>query len=262
MLRFRSLGSGSAGNGTVVQCQSTGLGDGAVTRLLIDAGFTLKQLDARLAAAGLLPDQIDAVFVTHEHGDHIGCAREFALRGRVPLWMSQGTHQALGAPLLDGLIELARDGQPVALGELEIRPFTVPHDAREPLQLVCSDGARRLGVLTDLGHVTGHVLEQLAQCDALLFECNHDPELLARSDYPASLQRRIGGPLGHLSNHAAAQALGVLKHAGLGTVVAAHLSAQNNRPALARAALAAALGCQDEDVFVADQRLGTDWLPA
>jgi phosphoribosyl 1,2-cyclic phosphodiesterase len=262
MLRFRSLGSGSAGNGTVVECQRAGLGHGADTRLLIDAGFTLKQLDARLAAAGLLADQIDAVFVTHEHGDHIGCAREFALRGRVPLWMSQGTHGALGAPRLEGLIQLARDGQPIALGALELRPFTVPHDAREPLQLVCSDGARRLGVLTDLGHVTGHVLDQLALCDALLFECNHDPELLARSDYPPALQRRIGGPLGHLSNQAAAQALGVLNHAGLGTVVAAHLSAQNNRPGLVRQALAAALGWQVDDILVADQRLGTAWLPA
>ncbi len=262
MLRFRSLGSGSAGNGTVVESHGAGLGADACTRLLIDAGFTLRQLDARLACAGLRAGQIDAVFVTHEHGDHIGCACEFALRGRVPLWMSLGTHRALGAPLLDGLVELARDGESIALGELEIRPFTVPHDAREPLQLVCSDGARRLGVLTDLGHVTGHVLGQLALCNALLFECNHDLDLLARSNYPPSLKKRVGGPLGHLSNDAAAQALRVLNHGTLNAVVAAHLSAQNNRPGLARAALSAALSRQPEDILIADQGLGTSWLPA
>lgn len=256
MLRFKSLGSGSAGNATVVEGH-----DGAsCTRLLIDAGFTLKQLDARLATAGLQTAQIDAVFITHEHGDHIGCALELAQRDQIRLWMSQGTHRALGSPVLDGLLHLASDGEPIEVEGLEIRPFTVPHDAREPLQVSCSDGARRLGVVSDLGHVTSHVLERLALCDALLFECNHDLDMLERSDYPPSLKRRVGGPLGHLSNAAAAQALQALKHPGLKTVAASHLSAQNNRPALVRRALAQAMQCQEEDILIADQALGTSWL--
>ena len=256
MLRFKSLGSGSAGNATVVEGH-----DGAsCTRLLIDAGFTLKQLDARLATAGLQTAQIDAVFVTHEHGDHIGCALELAQRDQIRLWMSQGTHRALGSPVLDGLLHLASDGEPIEVEGLEIRPFTVPHDAREPLQVSCSDGARRLGVVSDLGHVTSHVLERLALCDALLFECNHDLDMLERSNYPPSLKRRVGGPLGHLSNAAAAQALQALKHPGLKTVAASHLSAQNNRPALVRRALAQAMQCQEEDILIADQALGTSWL--
>ena len=256
MLRFKSLGSGSAGNATVVESH-----DGSCcTRLLIDAGFTLKQLDARLAGAGLQAAQIDAVFVTHEHGDHIGCAFDLAQREQVGVWLSQGTHRALGSPVLDGLLRLARDGEPIAIKGLEIRPFTVPHDAREPLQVTCSDGARRLGVVSDLGHVTSHVLERLALCDALLFECNHDRDLLARSNYPPALKRRIGGTLGHLSNAAAAQALQALKHPGLKTVAASHLSAQNNRPDLVRTALAQALQCQEEEILIADQALGTAWL--
>lgn len=256
MLRFKSLGSGSAGNATVVESH-----DGAsCTRLLIDAGFTLKQLDARLGAAGLTAAQIDAVFVTHEHGDHIGCAFDLAQRERISLWMSQGTHRALGSPVLDGLLRLAGGGEPIEIKGLEIRPFTVPHDAREPLQVTCSDGARRLGVVSDLGHVTSHVLQCLALCDALQFECNHDLDLLARSNYPPSLKKRIGGPLGHLSNEAAAQALRALKHPGLKTVAASHLSAQNNHPELVRAALAQALQCRGEDILIADQAMGTAWL--
>lgn len=256
MLRFKSLGSGSAGNATVVEGH-----DGAgCTRLLIDAGFTLKQLDARLAAAGLQAAQIDAVFVTHEHGDHIGCAFDFAQREQVTLCMSQGTHHALGSPTLNGLLRLASDGEPIEIDRLEIRPFTVPHDAREPLQVTCSDGMSRLGVVSDLGHVTSHVLERLALCDALLFECNHDLDLLARSNYPPSLKRRVGGRLGHLSNEAAAQALQALNHRNLKTVAASHLSAQNNRPELVRAALAQALQRQEEEILIADQGLGTCWL--
>lgn len=258
MLRFKSLGSGSAGNATVVESH-----DGATcTRLLIDAGFTLRQLDGRLAAAGLAGAQIDAVFVTHEHGDHIGCAVEFAQREQIGLWMSQGTYRALGSPVQGGLLRLANGAERIEIKGLEIQPFTVPHDAREPLQVTCGDGARRLGVVSDLGHVTSHVLERLAHCDALLFECNHDLDLLERSNYPPSLKKRIGGPLGHLSNAAAAQALQTLNHPRLKTVAASHLSAQNNRPELVRAAVAQALDCQEQDILIADQALGTPWLQA
>ena len=132
---------------------------------------------------------------------------------------------------------------PSRIGDLELRPYTVPHDAREPLQLVCSDGAARLGVLTDAGSVTQHMREQLARCDALLLECNHDMALLAASSYPASLKTRIAGPRGHLANEAAAALLAACAHAALRHVVAAHLSEHNNRPELACGALAGAIGC-------------------
>lgn len=258
MLRFRNLGSGSGGNATVIEAFS----ERRVSRVLVDAGFTLKQLEQRLAMAGLSTRDLDAAFVTHEHGDHIGCARELALRDGLAIWMSHGTHLAWGAPSLDGRLNLACDGEPVTVGDLQLLPFTVPHDAREPLQLSVTDGDRRMGILTDLGHVTEHVIEHLAGCSSLMMECNHDAELLSGSNYPPALKRRVGGRHGHLSNAAAAQAMARLAHKGLGVVVAAHLSAQNNRPSLAREALGAALGREPSDVVVADQSLGTDWIPA
>lgn len=254
-MRFRSLGSGSGGNATVVEAGRT--------RVLVDAGFSLRELDARLARAGLVAGQLDAVFVTHEHGDHVGCAVALARRERIPLWTSHGTWQAIGAPALPdlaGLLHCARDGEAIALGDLQLLPYTVPHDAREPLQLRCSDGARHLGVLTDAGCATPHLLAHLRGCDALLLECNHDTQMLAQSRYPPSLKARIGGRLGHLSNDTAAAILADCLHAGLRHLVAAHLSEQNNRPDLARAALAAACGAAAGDIVVADPALGCDWL--
>lgn len=258
MLRFKSLGSGSAGNATVFE-GSSGL---QVTRLLVDCGLGLKVLDARLAMAGLHASQIDAIFITHEHGDHIGCARQLGLRERIPVWMSAGTHAAIGEPDFEGLFQRAQDGVAIDLGEIQIVPFTVPHDAREPLQMRCSDGARHVGVLTDLGHATPHVLEQLAGCSALLLECNHDAGLLAQSAYPGFLKQRVGGRYGHLSNDDAAEIARSLDHAGLAHVVAAHLSRQNNRPDLAREALASALGRAAADIGVADQATGCGWITA
>ncbi len=256
MLRFRSLGSGSSGNATIIEAGS----GHRVNRLLVDCGLGLRLLEQRLARAGLAACDIDAIFITHEHGDHIGCARALALRERLPVWMSTGTHAAIGSPDFDGLLRPAADGASIDLGEIHLTPFTVPHDAREPLQVRCSDGASSLGILTDLGHATTHVLEQLALCDALLLECNHDAALLAASSYPPFLKTRVGGKYGHLSNENAAQIARALRHGGLGTVVAAHLSEQNNRPGLARTALADALGCAATDIAVADPKQGTQWM--
>lgn len=257
MLRFKNLGSGSSGNATLVQ--ASGL---RTKHLLVDCGLGLQQLSSRLAQAQLNEQALDAIFITHEHSDHIGCARQLALQHRVPVWMSRGTYEAVGSPDFDGLLRLTADGQSIDLGELQITPFTVPHDAREPLQLTCSDGQFKLGVLTDLGHATKHVLAHLAGCHALLLECNHDPDLLATSTYPAFLKKRVGGLYGHLSNEAAADIARAIAHPGLVKVVAAHLSAQNNRPALALSALTAA-GTPlwgGPELLVADPLVGTDWV--
>ena len=256
MLRFKNLGSGSSGNATLVEA-----GSGAhVKRLLIDCGLGLKALEARLGLAGLALSQIDAIFITHEHSDHIGCARQLALRYKTTVWMSHGTHLGTGEAVFEGLLNLAQDSVTIDLGELQITPFTVPHDAREPLQLRCSDGNRHLGVLTDLGHATNHVLSHLAGCHALLLECNHDTDMLAAGAYPAFLKQRVGGRLGHLCNADAAQIAKSLNHEGLAHVVAAHLSRQNNHPALAQSALAQALGRDVSDIGVATQDSGCDWI--
>ena len=258
MLRFRNLGSGSSGNATIVEGRS----GASITRLLVDCGLGIRQMEQRLALAGLAFGDVDAIFITHEHSDHIGCARQLALRHRIPVWMSRGTHAGARDGDFDDLLRYASDGVAMALGELSVMPFTVPHDAREPLQLRCSDGATSLGILTDLGHATEHVLGHLSGCHALLLESNHDPALLAASSYPPFLKKRVGGAHGHLSNAASAAIAAALRHPGLSCVVAAHLSRENNRPDLARAALAEVLGCAGDEVGVADPVSGTDWITA
>jgi len=257
VLRFRSLGSGSSGNATLVEA-----GSGArVSRLLVDCGLGVRQLDQRLARCGLATADIDAIFITHEHSDHIGCARSVVLRERIPVWMSPGTFVGIGAPDFEGLLREAGDGTRIDIGDMFLLPFTVPHDAREPLQLRCSDGDRQLGILTDLGHASPHVLHNLAACHALLLEFNHDPDLLAGSSYHPSLKKRVGGKFGHLSNQDAAQIIRAVQHDALSVVVAAHLSRQNNRPDLVRSELGLVLGRDPNHIPVADPLEGTDWIP-
>ncbi|MFS2163855.1 MBL fold metallo-hydrolase [Variovorax sp. Varisp62] len=256
MLRFRSLGSGSTGNAALVEATSAG----RTSRLLIDCGFGLKQLDLRLAQAGLAASDIDAVFVTHEHGDHIGCAHSLSRRNRIPIWMSEGTWLATGGRDFEGLLNLARDDTQFEVGDICVQPFTVPHDAREPLQLRCTDGNRTLGVLTDLGHATTHVLARLSGVHALLLEFNHDSELLANSAYPPFLKHRVGGNYGHLSNTAAAEIARAVLHDGLRHVVAAHLSEQNNRPEIVRRLMAEALGGDEAEMLTATASQGSPWL--
>jgi phosphoribosyl 1,2-cyclic phosphodiesterase len=156
-------------------------------------------------------------------------------------------------------LHFCRDGDRLAIGALEFFPYTVPHDAREPLQFVASDGYRRLGVLTDAGHATPRLIEVLGGCDALMLECNHDRRMLANSNYPPSLKQRIGGPFGHLSNQTSAEILAAIDKQRLKTVVGAHLSKQNNTPELALAALCSVLDATRVSVTVACQERGLEW---
>jgi phosphoribosyl 1,2-cyclic phosphodiesterase len=234
---------------------------------MLDCGFGLREAERRLARLGLEPADLDAIVVTHEHGDHVGGVPRFARKHGTPVWMTYGTYVAAGLGALAGEtaagsafeVVLIDHHAPFSVGALEILPFPVPHDAREPAQYAFSDGARRLGVLTDLGSVTVHVTSMLSRCDGLVLECNHDARMLAQGSYPASLKARVGGAYGHLDNQQAGQLLEDLNHPGLKHVLAAHLSRQNNTAALAQAALAGALGCAPDWIGVADQEAGFGW---
>lgn len=251
-MRFASLGSGSRGNATVVAADRT--------CLLLDCGFSIKETEARLGRLGLAATQLTALVVTHEHADHISGVGPLARRCKLPVWMTAGTAQAVRHRGMDGVdIRVFNSHEPFAVDGIEITPFPVPHDAREPCQFVFSDGRWRLGVLTDTGSSTLHIESSLTRCHGLLLECNHDPDLLRASDYPPSLKERIGGRLGHLANATAADILSRLDCAQLQYIAAMHLSEKNNTPGRARGALSAVLGCPPGWVQVADQDEGLPW---
>ena len=250
-MRFASLGSGSRGNGTLVEYRET--------CVLLDCGFRLKEVEARLARLGKRPEQLAAVLVTHEHSDHIGGVGALARKYRLPVWMTRGSALAERHGKLPSL-NIIEGYSTFSVGDLKIDPFPVPHDAREPCQFVFTGGNCRLGILTDLGTVTDHVTEMLTSCDGLLLECNHDEEMLRRGRYPAALKRRVGGALGHLSNRQAAELLASLERCRIQHLVATHLSQENNRPEQVIQCLAQASGWQPEDIRIADQELGFDWL--
>jgi phosphoribosyl 1,2-cyclic phosphodiesterase len=253
-VRFASLGSGSRGNALLVEAGNT--------RVLIDAGFGPREMSRRLARLNLTGEDVDAVLVTHEHADHVGgvfaCARRFGWT----VLLTHGTLAACGADQAQERTTIIDSHEAFSVGDLGIHPFPVPHDAREPVQFVLTDGAGRLGVLTDAGHVTSHMVGMLDGCNALLLECNHDAAMLAQSSYPPALKRRVGGPWGHLDNAAAASLLGQLDVSRLRHVVAAHLSEQNNSPMLARAALSTVLGCTPDWIGIATQSEGFHWRDA
>jgi phosphoribosyl 1,2-cyclic phosphodiesterase len=251
-MRFASLGSGSKGNALLIEVNAT--------RVLLDCGFGLAEVGARLARAGLHAEDLDAIIVTHEHGDHGGGVTKLSARHEIPVYLTRGTLSGLGSEgraLAE--VKLIDAYTPFTIGDVRVTPYTVPHDAREPVQFVLSDGAARLGVLTDAGGPTPHITQALSGVDALVLECNHDLEMLMDGPYPAQLKRRIAGRLGHLSNEASAEIVRAMDCSRLQHVIAAHLSEKNNTPELARAALAGALGCAPDWIGIASQEDGFAW---
>lgn len=227
---------------------------------MLDCGFGLREAEDRLARRALAASALQGIVVTHEHYDHVGGVFKFARRHQLPVWLSYGTWQAVKDKCEGVKLHICRDGEAFAIGDLEIHPYTVPHDAREPLQYRVCDGQVTLGVLTDAGHATPHMIDALNGCDALLLECNHDVQMLAQSHYPPSLKQRVGGPLGHLSNDAASEILGAINQSRLKKVVGAHLSRHNNTPALAHEALRRGISNTDTHVMLACQKEGVDWI--
>lgn len=253
-MRFASLGSGSAGNALVVEVKQT--------RLMLDCGFSIKETTARLARLNLAPESLSGIIITHEHDDHAGGAFKFAAKHKIPVWLTYGTLKMVTRYLPNQhnlQLNVIDSHRAFEVADIQVQPYPVPHDAREPIQCVFSDGKHKLGVLTDVGRTTPHIEDKLSACEALVLECNHDASMLQAGPYSWSLKKRVGGDLGHLENLASANLLSKLDNRQLQHIVAAHLSAKNNTPTLAKAALAKVLGCEDDWIGIADQLLGFDW---
>lgn len=250
--RFASLGSGSRGNATLVEAGET--------CLLVDCGFPARDFVARCEALGFDPARLDAILVTHEHGDHVRGVGAVARRFGIPVWMTPGTRAAADPGRVDSLNLFHSHAGAFRIGAVEVQPVPVPHDAREPTQFVFGYGRQRLGLLTDLGSITPRVVDAFDGVDALLLECNHDPDLLANGPYPPGLQARVGGRFGHLANDQAAELLAAIEQRRLSHLVAAHLSEKNNAPALARAALESAFGDFDGCLSLLAQDSASGWF--
>lgn len=242
-----SLGSGSRGNGTLVSI------GGAV--FLIDCGFNLKQTEQRLARLQLSPGDLTAILVSHEHSDHIAGVTALSHRYNIPVYASYGTlkngPKDFSCQAFDGDVRFQIAG-------VTINPVVVPHDAREPTQFVLEHHATKIGVLSDLGSVTRHVVTQFTGCDYLLLEANHDRGMLQRGSYPPALKRRVGGDLGHLSNTQALELLECIAKDSLHVVIG-HISEQNNDAALVESLFAPLRGSL-ASLSLASQSDGQSWI--
>lgn len=230
MTTLRVLGSGSRGNCIALE------EEGAV--LLLDAGFSAKEIETRAAQCELDLGRLVGIAVTHEHGDHAKGAARLSAKYRVPVFGSSGTLLSIAAPEVRGLTP----GTPMAIGPFTLEAATTSHDAAEPLAIAAwGPSGARVGLAVDLGRPTTTVRYLLQECAAIIIEANHDEILLRQSGYPASVRARIAGAGGHLSNRQTAELLAELCHPHLGLVVLAHLSERCNAPDAARAAASVAL---------------------
>jgi len=219
-MRLASLGSGSKGNATIVSHEKT--------TILVDCGFSLRQFELRMARLGIDPGDIDAILLTHEHSDHSGGVVRLSSKFDIPVWTTVGTARAV----FDRQFRYNEvcGGEATRIGCFEILPVTVPHDAGEPVQFVFrhTDSGKKLGILTDTGHITNHIIEAYNSLDGLLLEFNYDQDMLETGPYPYSLKQRVSGDLGHLSNDQSIYLLQKIDTTSLSCLIAAHISENNN----------------------------------
>jgi phosphoribosyl 1,2-cyclic phosphodiesterase len=249
-MRFASLGSGSKGNSTLVEADGT--------LIMIDCGFSMRETVKRLAKLEIDPTQIDGILVTHEHTDHCSGVAVLSRNFQIPVHLTHGTYGSGRFEKSYGVRHFNCQ-QNFTIGCIDVTPIAVPHDAREPCQYRLSHGGLSLGILTDLGSITPHVVASYRGCDGLLLEFNHDLGMLESGRYPDHLKHRVGGDWGHLNNNQAAELLNQLGHEDLRQIVVAHISENNNTRAFAETALRAVLPSLDKVTWAA-QAEGFDWL--
>ncbi len=251
-VRASVLASGSSGN-----CLYVEAGD---TAILIDSGPSMLSLRKRLAAIDRDLSRVRAVFVTHDHGDHVGSSVALSRKLKIPLYATAGTHSILRS-IPDGLAHMVRADVPIEFGPFEVFPVCTPHDGLESVayRVLHRESSRAIGLATDLGYASRQVVERLRGIHTLVVEHNHDERMLSEGPYPYQLKRRILGARGHLSNAQGAALASHLSHSGLTRVVLAHLSETNNTPALAREAYEKVNGAArpGRELVVADQHVPT-----
>ena len=249
-MQFASLGSGSRGNSTLIESDGTAI--------LVDCGFSMRETEKRLQRLSRDINQVSAILVTHEHGDHVRGVASLAKKYDIPVWSSRGTAKAAKLDELDQwkCIDIHQSFEVKAI---QVQPVPVPHDAKEPCQFVFSDGDWKLGVLTDTGSITPYIEEQYSACDAFILEANHDSDMLANGSYPPSLKQRVAGNFGHLNNNQAKNLLNTIDISRLQYLVASHISDKNNTVALARDKMSEAIDAEASWIDVASQDEGLDW---
>jgi len=219
-MQLASLGSGSKGNATIVNHDNT--------TILVDCGFSIRQFELRLTQLEMHPWDIDAILLTHEHSDHSSGVVRLACKYEIPVWATSGTARAVfeGQQTYNQIC----GGESTRIGCFEILPVTVPHDAGEPVQFVFShlDSGKRLGILTDTGHITEHIIKAYDKLDGLLLEFNYDQLMLDTGPYPYLVKQRVSGDLGHLSNEQSIYLLQRIDTTSLSCLIAAHISENNN----------------------------------
>lgn len=249
-MRFASLGSGSKGNSTVVESDTA--------CVMVDCGFGLRNACTRLERIGKSPEDLTAIIVTHEHSDHWKGIGALSAKYNIPVYLSAGSLKAKEIQSGEALFNCIDSHKDFYVGDICIKPVPVPHDAREPIQYILSNGKVQLGILTDLGHFTPHVVSSYSKCDALLLECNYDDDMLLDGPYPRFLKDRVSGMFGHLSNRQAADLLLALDLSRLKNLVIGHISAKNNDVSLIKAVIEPLCG-EDIVLSFADQESGSPW---
>ena len=253
-MRFCCLGSGSSGNSTVIECSNK------KTTILVDCGLRYSDLRERLTSQSLDVSNINAVFITHEHIDHIRSAATLAKNLNLPVYMTHGCYfNSYQEFKKINSLKFFRAEQPLCLNGIKVLPFSIPHDAREPIGLIFDDEKNKLGILTDAGFITPHMIDILKNLDGLILEFNYDKTLLKNGNYPKSLKKRILSDLGHLSNDSAEFLLNKIFHPEMKVIVAAHLSKENNRPNLVELRLNNFKNYFLKKI-IADQKQPTGWV--
>ncbi len=249
-MRIASLGSGSRGNATLV--------DTGRSLVMVDCGLPKREILSRLGRRGVSAGDLDAILVTHEHSDHTRGVAALSNSFGLPVYLTAGTATSKNLKALVNKVLISPE-HVFFVGDLSIKAEPVPHDAREPVQFCFECGDKKLGILTDLGCITRHLINAFSDCDALMLEFNHDPKLLEDSSYPKSVKLRVGGNYGHLTNHQARGLLEATRTDRLHTLFIAHISEQNNRIELVDSALATWSGLHQCSVIYANQSDGFHW---